>query len=145
MRAKEYLLQIEILSVKIEQKRTRAKEYRELALSSGGFDYSKERVQTSSHGGQIENPVIKYVEIEQEIAEDIALLEQKKDEIISKIHNLDNANQIKLLFKRYVECKNLGIVAKEMKYSYDHIRAIHSEALLEFEKINIPTKSHIEV
>ena len=145
MKAKEYLLQIEVLSAKIEQKQQRAKEYRGLALCSGGFDYSKERVQTSNLGGQIEDSVIRYIALEQEIAEDIYILQRKKDKITSEIHNLDNAKYISILYKRYVECKSLGLVAKEMMYSYDHIRAMHGEALKSFEEKNLPTKSHIEM
>lgn len=145
MKAKEYLLQIETLQTKIEQKRQRAKEYRELARTSGGFDYSKERVQTSNLGGQIENLVIRYIALEQEINEDILLLQQTKDKITGEIHNINNPDFIKLLYKRYVESVNLGVIAKEMQYSYDRIRHMHGEALKEFEKINLSTKKHIEV
>lgn len=145
MKAKEYLLQIEVLQAKIEQKQQRAKEYRDLAMCSGGFDYSKERVQTSNLGGQIENPVIRYVALEAEINENIQMLQMKKDKITDEIHNLDNANHIKILFKRYVECKSLGQVAKEMNFAYQYIRAMHGEALKEFEKINLHTQSYIHV
>ena len=145
MKAKEYLLQIEVLQAKIEQKQQRAKEYRDLAMCSGGFDYSKERVQTSNLGGQIENPVIRYVALEAEINENIQMLQLRKDKITDEIHNLDNANHIKILFKRYVECKNLGQVAKEMNFAYQYIRAMHGEALKEFEKINLHTQSYIHV
>ncbi len=140
MKAKEYLLQIETLQTKIEQKRQRAKEYRELALTSGGFDYSKERVQTSNLGGQIENPVIRYIALEQEISEDVLNLQQIKDKITGEIHNINNPDFIKLLYKRYVESINLSVIAKEMQYSYDRIRHMHGEALKEFEKINLSTQ-----
>mgnify|MGYP002549223405 FL=1 len=139
-KAKEYLLQIEVLQAKIEQKRQRAKEYRELALTSKGFDYSKERVQTSNHGGQIENPVIRYIALEQEISEDVLNLQQIKDKITREIHNINNADFIKMLYKRYVECESLWSIAKDMGYSYDRIRHIHGEALKEFEKINLSTQ-----
>jgi hypothetical protein len=139
-KAKEYLSQIEVLQAKIEQKRQRAKEYRELALTSGGFDYSKERVQTSNHGGQIENPVIRYISLEQEISEDVLNLQQIKDKITREIHNINNADFIKMLYKRYVECESLWSIAKDMGYSYDRIRHIHGEALKEFEKINLSTQ-----
>ena len=145
MKAKEYLLQIEVLQAKIEQKRQRAKEYRDLALCSGGFDYSKERVQTSNLGGQIENPVVRYIALEQEINEDTLLLQRKKDKITDEIHNLENSLHIKILLKRYVECKSLGKTAKELRYTYQYIRESHGEALKEFEKINLPTKTYNEV
>ena len=132
-------MQIEILSVKIEQKKQRAKEYRDLALCSGGFDYSKERVQTSNLGGQIEDRIIRYVSLESEITENIFMLQQMKDKITGEIHNLNNSDYIILLYKRYVECKTLGQISKDMHYSYDRIRHMHGNALMEFEKINLST------
>ena len=145
MKAKDYLLQIEVLQAKIEQKMQRAKEYRDLAMCSGGFDYSKERVQTSNLGGQIENPVIRYVALEAEINENIQMLQLKKDKITDEIHNLEDARYIKILYKRYVECKNLGQVAKELNFAYPYVRALHGEALKEFEKIKLHTQSYNEV
>lgn len=145
MKAKEYLLQIEVLQTKIEQKQQRAKEYRELALSVGGMDYSKVRVQTSKIGSQLEDTVIKCVMLEQEIAEDVVNLQIKKNNITDEIHNLEDAKFIKILYKRYVECKSLGKVAKEMNFAYQYIRAMHGEALKEFEKVNLHTQSYNEV
>jgi len=133
-------MQIEILSVKIEQKKQRAKEYRDLALCSGGFDYSKERVQTSNLGGQIEDRIIRYVSLESEITENIFMLQKMKDKITGEIHNLNNSDYIILLYKRYVECKSLGQIAKDMHYSYDRIKHMHGNALMDFEKINLSTK-----
>lgn len=142
-KAKKYLLQIEIFATKIEQKRQLAKEYRELAMCSGGFDYSKERVQTSNLGGQIENPVIRYVALEAEIDKDTYELQLRKDKITNEIHNLEDANHIKILFKRYVECKDLKSVARELQYTYQYIREEHGQALKEFEEKNkLPTKSY---
>lgn len=145
MNAKQYLMEIEILAEKIEQKKQRAKEYRILALSNGVLDYSKERVQTSNLGGQIESNVIRYVELEKEIEDSVYVLQQKKDKITCEIHNLEDVNHIKLLYKKYVEGKDLRKIAKEMKYSYQHVREMHREALKEFEKINFPTQSYKEV
>lgn len=142
---KEYLCQIECLIAKIEQKKRRVSEYRELALSTGSPSYMSDRVQASCDGDRIERKVHKYIMLEQEIENDIEMLQQKKDKIIKEIHNLDNANHIKLLYKRYVECKNLNQVAREMGYSYDHIRSLHSEALKNFKKNKVPTKSHNEM
>lgn len=140
MRAKEYLSQIELLQVKIDQKRQRARECREMVLSSGGFDYSRERVQTSASGGQIEDQVIRFLELEAEINESLIVLEQRKEQIVGEIHNMSNANHIKILYKRYVECKNLTQVAYEMQYSYDRIRHMHGTALKEFEKMKVSTQ-----
>lgn len=63
-------------------------------------------------------------------------LQQIKDKITGEIHNVNNADFIKLLYKKYVECENLWSIAKNMGYSYDRIRHMHGEALKEFDKKN---------
>ncbi len=132
--AKEYLLQLEILQHKIEQKRKRAAELRGLALGFGGFDYSKDRVKTSINGGKLENDVMRYITLETEIEEESYEYQKKKDEIIRKIHSLDNANFIKILYKRYVEFESLKRVSAEMMYSYSYIKHMHGVALKSFEE-----------
>ena len=143
MTAKEYLLQIEVMTAKISNKKQRLQEYKELALGCGGFDYSKERVQTSNLGGQIEQAIVRYVSLEQDILDDIVQLQQKKDQITNEIHRLNDVRYIQILYRRYVECKKLKEVSEDMHYDYDYIRALHSRALQEFENVNLHTQSHI--
>lgn len=81
-------------------------------MTSGGFDYSKEKVQTSNLGGQIENPVIRYIALEQEISEDVLRLQQIKDKITGEIHNVNNADFIKLLYKNTLNVKACGALLK---------------------------------
>lgn len=132
MTAKEYLSQLEILHLKIEHKRKRSIELRELALSLGGSDYGKDRVKTLAKEGKLERSVIQYIALESGLTEDIYEYQQKKDLIIGEIHSLDNANFIKILYKKYVEFKSLDNVAAEMKYSYQYIKHMHGAALKSF-------------
>lgn len=141
MKAKDYLLQIEAFQVKIEHKKQRASELRELALSNGAIDYSKERVQSSPDGGKLENGVIKYIELEKEITDNLYMLQLRKDRITNEIHELTNADHIKLLYKRYVECKRLEVIAVEMNFTYQYIRELHGKALQEFQKLKLPTQT----
>ena len=134
MTAKEYLSQLEILHLKIEHKRKRAMELRELTLSLGGFDYGKDRVKTLAKEGKIEKSVTQYIALEIEITEDIDEYQRKKNLIIGEIHSLDNANFIKILYKKYVEFKSLDKIAAEMKYSYQYIKHMHGAALKSFEE-----------
>lgn len=145
MKAKEYLSQIEIMQVQIEQKRARAAELRELAMCTGGFDYSKERVQTSTEGGKLENDVTRYLELEAEMVEDTYRLNVLKNTIVNQIHTLDDAAHIRLLYKRYVECKRLELVAVEMHYTYQYVREMHGRALQSFQKVIQPTQTYIRV
>ena len=134
MTAKEYLSQLEILHLKIEHKRKRSIELRELALSLGGSDYGKDCVKTLLKEGKLEKSVTQYIALEAEITEDIYEYNQKKDLIIGEIHSLDNAKYIKILYKKYVEFKSLDKIATEMKYSYQYIKHMHGAALKSFEE-----------
>ena len=99
MTAKEYLSQLEVLHLKIEHKRKRAIELRELALKSGNFNYSEDYIKTSANEGKLERDVTRYIDIETEIEEDIYEYQQKKDLLIGEIHTLDNINHIKILYR----------------------------------------------
>lgn len=133
MKAKEYLGNLRALKIKIDQKKTQLKELELMRGSIGSFDYSKERVQTSADGNQVENNTIKLLLLESEIKDDMIAFEFEKDKTIREIHALRNAEHIKLLFKRYVEFKRLEQIAVEMDYTYQYIRELHGYALQDFE------------
>lgn len=133
MKAKEHLSNLRELKIKIDQKKEQLKELELLRVSVGSFDYSRERVQTSIDGNQIENDTIKLLMLESEIKDDMIAFEFEKDRIIREIHALKNAEYIKLLFKRYVEFKRLEKIAVEMDYTYQYTREMHGYALQDFE------------
>lgn len=139
MTTKEYLKQVEILDSKIKQKRMQADELREMALSVGAIDYSRDRVQTSPHC-DLNNLVIKYITIENEINKKIEDYMNLKDKIIGEIHSLSKKEHIVFLHKRYIEFKSLELIAVEMHYNYSYIRHLHKSALNDFEE---STQKHI--
>lgn len=134
MEAKEYLKQLESLNVKINNKKKELDELRQLAQSTGGFDYSAERVQTSPTSDILEKKVLKYVYLEQEINTEIDQFIDLKHKIINEIHTLTNNTYIKVLFMRYVEFKKLKEIANELGWSYQYIRELHGCALQDFGK-----------
>ena len=67
MKAKEYLKQVELLDVKIRQKKIELAGLKEEATCTGAFDYSAEKVQTSSKADSMSKKVAKYVDLENEI------------------------------------------------------------------------------
>ena len=133
MKAKEHLNSLRALKAKIDQKKEQLKELELLRGNIGSFDYSKERVQTSVDGNQVERDAIKLLLLESEIKDDMIAFEFEKDRIIREIHALKNADHIKLLFKRYVEFKRLEEIAVEMNYTYQYVRELHGYALQYFE------------
>ena len=137
MKAKEYLKQVELLDVKIRQKKIELAGLKEEATCTGAFDYSAEKVQTSSKADSMSKKVAKYVDLENEIHEDIERLTELKHKVIGQIHMLYDPKYINVLFKKYIEYKGLKEISKELGYSYDHIRRVHGWALLEFQRKNL--------
>jgi len=134
MKAKEYLQQLQKLDIIINQKLQELDELKKM----GGIkciDYTMEKVQSSQkHCATFENVLIKIIDMENEINTDIDKLVNKRHCIINQINELQNVQYIEILYKRYVEYKDLKKIAKEMEYTYDYIRKIHVKALQNFEK-----------
>lgn len=133
MTSKKYLNQIQILDIKIQQKIEERDKLRLLAASAGGFDYSREHVQTSNTDN-IDKKVINYVALEEDINKMIKKYLALRDRIIGEIQGLDSAIHITILLKKYVERKDLGSIAAEMGYSYNYVKHLHRKALQVFQK-----------
>lgn len=136
MNAKEYLMQIRRIDLSIRQK---IKEYelrRESRVLVSGIDYDRDRVQTSPSnvGFTRESEIL--ADMDADIRKNILDLMDRKDKIIGQIQQMGRAEYADVLFKRYVEYKNMDEIATEMGYSYHWTCHIHGEALKEFEKYN---------
>ena len=144
MSAKEYLKDLKRLDTMINQKIKELDDLKALREGVGGLDYSKDRVQTSMSGdAAFVKPTLRIIELEREIAKEVNEFANKKHAMINQIHSLSNSKHIEILYKRYIEFKSFEIIAVEMKYNYDYVRALHSTALKKFIKIcKVLTKSH---
>lgn len=134
MTAKEYLTALKKLDIRIKQKKEHAEELRQAVTGTESFDYSKLRVQASLTEDKLGDSVIKIMELEYEIQQLIIDMHEQKNRIINEIHDLDNADYIRLLYMRYVEYLSLEEIAVKMCFSYDRIRHMHGYALQEFQK-----------
>ena len=135
MQAKEYLQQLKRMDTAITLKIKEADTLRARSESMGGRDYSKERVQSShSTDAPYVKTLTRVIDLEQEIDQEIDRLSAKRHEIITQIQGLKNSKHIELLYKRYVEFKRFDLIAKEMRYTYSYIRALHRHSLQEFER-----------
>ena len=134
MKAKEYLQQLQRLDTVINQKIKELGDLRLKSQSAGSIDYSKERVQSSPSGdAPFVKPVLRMIELEQEINAEIDRFVDEKHEIINQIQALQNPKHIDILYKHYVEFKRLEIVAVEMNFTYQYIVELHGTALKEFQ------------
>lgn len=141
MNVKKYLQQIRIFDTRIRQKRDLYNEVHESALSVGAIKYDKEQVQTSKLGDALEKNVIRYLELEEQLEKESEELLNLKNKIINEIQSLDDDRFINILYKRYVEYKSYELIAVEMNYSFDYVKELHRDALIQF-KVKHPTLSH---
>lgn len=134
MKAKEYLQQLQRLDTVINQKIKEVQALRVQARSTGGLDYSKERVQSSpSEDAPFVKPICRIIDLEAEINAEIDRFVDEKHKIINQIQGLKNSDYISLLFKRYVEFKKFETIAVEMNFTYQYVLNMHGYALKEFE------------
>ena len=142
MNAQKYLQQIKMLETKIKQKEEQIEYLKEAASGAGAIRYDKDKVQTSMTDSKLENLVIQYMTLEQEVQEQILHLEQVRHRIIGEIQELHDDRYINVLFKRYVEIKSYELIAVEMNYSFDYVKELHRDALEDF-RLKHPTLSHL--
>lgn len=151
MNAKEYLEQIESLTIRIEQMENRLECMRETAGGAAAIRYDKVNVQVTVQADAIERNVLKLMEMEEKIFSEKTRLESMRNTITEQIQHLDDDRYVKILFKRYVELKKFHKIHVEMDYDYDYVRVLHGEALGYFEMIyrdqikdfKVHTQSHI--
>ena len=134
--ALEYLSQLKILDIQIDQDIERLSEMKLNAIDSGAIDYSKERVQTSQSGDKLCKDVVNYVTYGEKINQEIDEYVAAKEQIIREIRELRNAEYIQVLYKVYVQYKNLKTTAVEMQRSYNYVMMIHKQALTEFKNLH---------
>ena len=132
MTAKEYLRQLKLLDIKIQQRIKEKEELRLDAYGTGGSMPDSERVQTSPSGDGLLNSVARYVDIEADINRMISEFVTQKHKIIGEIQRLEDERYVQVLYKRYAEFKTYEKIAVEMNYTYEHICRLHGWALKEF-------------
>lgn len=135
MKAKEYLQRLEKLDMIIHQKIKEVNDLKSISTCIGSFDYSEERVQTSTNGdAPFVKTIDKICDLQDEINREINYFIDEKHKIINQIYNLSKSKYIDILFKHYVEYKNFETIAVEMVLSYQYVLEVHGYALQEFEK-----------
>ena len=128
MTAKEYMRQLQKLDTIIENKLQEKARWMEIAKGTGSSFSSSERVQSSGNQQKMQDAVIKYIGLEEEIDKYIDKLVDRRHEIISTIEEL-NATEYDLLHKVYVQYYTLQEVAMLKDKSYSWVTTVHGRAL----------------
>lgn len=130
--AKQYLGQLEVIDEQISQNLERLEDMKTDAKSTGGIDYSRERVQTSTSGDKLCNDVVRYLSLNDQINAETDEFVDAKEQIIREIRSLRKKDYIRVLYKIYVQYKSIRQAAKEMKLSYSYVIEVHKKALAVF-------------
>jgi len=148
--AKEYLSQIRLLNLKIDQKMEEKADLMSRAMGNHSPVLSKDKVQSSISGDKMSNTIDRYVDLEKEIDDLIDRYVDKRDMIINQIHQLDDPRYVELLQLKYVgrrggdgrmhymRLEEIACIMKKpsgMPYTYGHIKSLHGEALKQFAEI----------
>ena len=134
MNAKEYLEQIQLLDVKIQQDLERLEEMKHSALGMRAIRYDTDKVQVSP-SDKLCADTARIIDFDEYINREIDRFTDQKERVIQQIQGMSNANHVKLLFKVYVQYKTLKQAAAEMKISYSYSVELHKKALQTFETI----------
>ena len=150
MTAKEYLSQIRLLNLKIDQKMEEKADLMSRAMGNHSPVLSKDKVQSSISGDRMSNTIDRYVDLEKEIDDLIDRYVDKRDMIINQIHQLEDPRYVELLQLKYVgkrggdgrmhymRLEEIACIMKKpsgMPYTYGHIKSLHGEALKQFAEI----------
>lgn len=141
MTAKEYLSQLRLLDIKINQKIKEAEELKALAFNAGALSAEGEKVQTSLSGSSRQCDMIeKYVDLQTEIDSEIDKYVDLKHKIINEIHQLSDSRYVDILHKRYVDGEKFEKISVDMNYDYKWTCKLHGKALLAFKEMKNTNK-----
>ena len=133
MKAETFLSQLQKIDKLIENKLSEVEKLKRQADGFGGNSDSG-KVKSSGKPDKMAEAVIKYVDLENEINEQIEKLINKRKEVINVIEML-NAQEYDILHKLYVQYKTLDEVAYINQRSYTWVTTTKKRALDNVQKI----------
>ena len=128
MTIKEYLSQAYRIDQRINSKLEQVSSLRELAVKATST-LSDTYSSGSGNKQKMEGVIVKIIDLENEIDEEIDRLVDLKQEIVSLIKKVKNPEYQTLLELRYLNFKTWEQIASEMHYSIQHTFRIHDKAL----------------
>ncbi len=135
MNAKEYLSQAFLLDQRINSKLKQVDVLRNLAHKITA-NIDSERVDGTKQRSPMENAMVKIIDYENEINDDIDKLVDLKIEITKVIKTVDDVNCQLLLELRYLTFRTWGEIAENMGFTFQWVHSLHKKAL---KQINLKT------
>ena len=134
MTAKEYFRAIARMESIIEAKKQRSDALKALASSASSPNLSGMPKNPSQSLSPMADAVCKALDLDAEIYEDEAALQEKKVFMLELIGTLDSSDNQTVLIKRYFEHLSWENIASSMFYSVRWIYKLHGSALEEMDK-----------
>lgn len=135
MDAKEYLTQIRKISMQINEK---SEEIAKLKAQIEGGSISCEKDGTTSGHTDTErnaHMIMRLTELKDEINHQVDMLIMAKQRAMALIDMVPDANQMTVLYERYIHLRSWEKISEKLNYSLHYIYRIHNLALDEFNRI----------
>lgn len=127
---KEELRNIMYLDNMIESKLRQLKYLKSTRLDVGAIDYSKDKIQNNNVVSVVEEALIKIIDLEDEINDDIVRLVDLKQRVRKEVNQLPTLLAT-IIEMRYFEKLEWEEIAYRLSYSIQHIYRLHGQALKE--------------
>lgn len=132
--AKEYLLQVKLYDVHINERLEELAKLKALATKIT-TTLSPEPGGCSGNHDKIGDAVSKIIDLQDEANKAVDAFVDKKKEVRELLEQVQNPVFLELLYKIYFQYETLEKAAIEMGYTYRNVCYIHGKALQEVEKI----------
>ncbi len=144
MTTKEYLSQISRLDRMIKNKLTELSQLKEMSYGLSAIP-NEEKVQTTPNHDKIGTAVAKIADMEIEIDVLVDRYVDLKKEVYIKMNLLKSEKHKEILYKKYIECKSIYTIAKELGMTDRGCKKAHKRALEEMGKIKKSTIYCIDI
>lgn len=134
MTSKEYLLQARFLDASIRTKVEQIESLNDLATSCTAVISDMPR-NPNRGGSKMADAVMKIIDLQEEIKNDMIALVNLKREIMDVIKAVSNLELRTILEKRYLSFISWERIAVELGYSIQHTYRLHDMALKEVDEI----------
>jgi len=104
-------------------------------VTGGAVRYDKTLVQTSPRGDQLEEKVIKLLEIKEQILDLYIRQYEDKNRIMDALWEREDARYRQVLYLTYIKGKASAEVAEELGYTDSHVRHLNQAAIKEIARI----------
>ena len=134
MTSKEYLLQARFLDASIRTKVEQIESLNDLATSCTAVISDMPR-NPNRGGSKMADAVMKIIDLQEEIKDDMIALVNLKREIMDVIKSVSSLELRTILEKRYLSFISWERIAVELGYSIQHTYRLHDMALKEVDEI----------